>query len=548
MPGLVFEDHQPPSDVVPFRADVACFVGTVARRGEVLPHDVAAWLAARGWGRALVPPGPPVRGRASTLAVDAGLPLPVDSWESFDRLFAWDERPLDDHGARGATWLGAAVRAFFDRGGRTAIIVPCGDPWVFRADDPSVRGADWLAARQDALLPGLGQGGPSPTDRSTWRGLGHLLGLEEVSLLVLPDLPDLFAARVDPPPGDPIPPPEFDEIFVPCAPDDDPEAASVVRARESIPRLGGVRLAAWRRFVVEVLAFLKRRAPEVHLVASLPLLRPGTLVHGDLHATLVYDGGPELPVDADDDGPPCGPPVLARHDGSSGSGVASAWLQLAWPWLATPRAVDLPGGVEPPDGTLAGLLAANALEQGTFRSAVGWSVGPILDLVPFPDRATLASRQPVTAGSGTPIALEERITLLAPTPTGVRLRTDVDTSADPAWRPGGVSRLMSSVRRAARLVGTDVVFDGNDPRTWARLRQRIEATLRAFRAEGALAGATEADAFTVRCDRSTMTGQDLDQGRLVAEVAFRPAFPIDTIRVELTVAGGTSATRLGEVA
>ena len=34
----------------------------------------------------------------------------------------------------------------------------------------------------------------------------------------------------------------------------------------------------------------------------------------------------------------------------------------------------------------------------------------------------------------------------------------------------------------------------------------------------ALDGATPADAFSVRCDRSTMTQNDLDNGRLVAEI------------------------------
>jgi phage tail sheath protein FI len=58
----------------------------------------------------------------------------------------------------------------------------------------------------------------------------------------------------------------------------------------------------------------------------------------------------------------------------------------------------------------------------------------------------------------------------------------------------------------------------------------------------ALEGATLQDAFSVRCDASTMTQNDLDQGRLVAEVIFTAAATIETIRVTLALeTGGATA-------
>ena len=68
------------------------------------------------------------------------------------------------------------------------------------------------------------------------------------------------------------------------------------------------------------------------------------------------------------------------------------------------------------------------------------------------------------------------------------------------------------------------------------MRAELEALLALFFAEGALRGASAAEAFAVRCDRTTMTQADLDAGRVVAEVAFDAAVPVARIRVVIALA------------
>jgi phage tail sheath protein FI len=65
---------------------------------------------------------------------------------------------------------------------------------------------------------------------------------------------------------------------------------------------------------------------------------------------------------------------------------------------------------------------------------------------------------------------------------------------------------------------------------------------------GALAGHNANDAFTVRCDRSTMTQNDVDNGRLMVEISVRPAASIERITVVLNLASSSGASRLREVA
>src|SRR5687768_15631162 len=133
MNGLVFETQTPVVAADPNRTDIACFVGFVGRRQTPLTPEVRRWLVERGWAA-----GPYARADFETLR---DVPVPVDTWEVFDHLFAWDRRPLDDREADaaadfdptrfGATYLGAAVRSFFSQGGRKCYVVRVGDPWPF---------------------------------------------------------------------------------------------------------------------------------------------------------------------------------------------------------------------------------------------------------------------------------------------------------------------------------------------------------------------------------------------------------------------------------
>lgn len=87
MTGLVFEVEPPLILPVPNRADVACFIGLVAQRDTEIPEALHKWLIAQGW---LQSPAD-IPGQARPDLLD--LPVPLESWQMFDRLFAWDRRP-----------------------------------------------------------------------------------------------------------------------------------------------------------------------------------------------------------------------------------------------------------------------------------------------------------------------------------------------------------------------------------------------------------------------------------------------------------------------
>ncbi|MDQ8021926.1 MAG: phage tail sheath C-terminal domain-containing protein [Moraxellaceae bacterium] len=538
---LVFETALPPDTSVLARADVACFVGFVARRRQVpLPPSVQAQLDADGWVK-----GPWRRGEDGLHALD-NLPVVVDSWELFDSLFAWERRPLGRKPdpvsgaiAHCASYMGAAVRSFFAHGGKRAIIVRVGDPWPF-LETGSNRAAK-RRARLQRLIPDFTDGDAAepfdPLNPRSWGGIHHLYGLRQVSMLCLPDLPDACATEPLAPPTtlEIDPPPEG---FVECSgADREPPKDSGLRDVYA-PRLDSRGYGPWRIAVAAVRAFLARHQREVMFVGALPLPREDAYrptsrghvhAHTDMLAFLRRAGVFES----------------SGHYEASALSAASAFVQLGYPWLRTRASVDLPENLEPADGTLAGLIAANALARGSFRSVAGdFSQQRLRDV---------AGAEPVPAwgiGPDSPDAqLARRICLFAPQPGGWALQSDVTTSPAEAWRFGGASRLMASILRTARARGEAMVFEANGPQLWAQVRRGIEELLTRYWQRGALLGRSPEEAFSVRCGRDTMNQNDLDNGRIVVEISVRPAPSVERITVVLALASaGTGDSSLREVA
>jgi hypothetical protein len=475
--GLVFEDRRPAERSAPNRTDIACFVGFVDVRAPRLPGDLL------------------------------DVPVVVDRWETFDRLFAWDRRDLDGRGSLAVSYLGAAVRSFFVQGGRKCYIVRVDAPAPLTAQ----RTARLLALRK--LLPGYPNGfDPSPADRDSWHGLGHLFGLPDVSFVCLPDLADLVAVereRIELPPSPPPP----REQFVECSDEPAPPSPDRIARAFRAPRADAAGYEAWARAVRLAADAIARFQREVQLVAGVPLPEPESAGDHDLLGFLAGSGW------------------LAGRRETHLASIASAFVQLAYPWAVTPGSTDLPEGLEPPDGVLAGVLARNALARGAFRSAAGLHLGDVFDVFP-----TLSREQTSVRHGG--LTLPERVSLLGPTPAGLRVLSDATTAADPIYRLAAVNRLMSVLVGAARRLGEDSAFEASSEQTWADTRGRLSELLRALFDAGALQGATAPEAFSVRCDRSTMTQTDIDNGRVVARIDFQAAAPVERLTVVLALDEG----------
>lgn len=586
MDGLSFDPATPPARSDPARADIACFVGFVAPRlrgamlrtqldralrdrgwsgdplpvtPRILPDNVRAgafpeWLTSLGWkrqpnaiaaedlfaslaadllGDAVVKWWAdyawlsPVGGRSAADVLELlDLPVPIDTWDAFDTLFAWSERPLPEGGFADSA-MGAAVRRFFLSGGRKCYVVAVGDPWpLFTRLEERIRLRERLI-KSDVV--------PSPVDRSSWQGVAHLFGIPDVSFLCTPDLPELCAVDVD----------QFaieteaegEERFIECAERVGPAKLRSLRAYPSA-RCDEPGYRDWAALVARMAALVRRDCREVQFVGAVPLPLDARALqaHPELLQMPASDRRRE---------------TRSRMFRSSAAqldaiaAIQTAFVQLVYPWLKTPESGLLPGALEAPDAFVVGLLANNALTLGTWHSMARQPVTGVLSLEPTLSMSDLESDLAYhgeTGGKRVPRAFRERVSIVAPSSTGFQLLSDVTTDDDEAYRPANVNRLISVIVRAARLLGEDSVFVNNGELLWRHLQSALEALLLDLWGDGALAGASATEAFDVRCDRSTMTQADLDAGRAVARVEFTAAAPVEHVSVVLAMDEGGQVT------
>jgi len=77
------------------------------------------------------------------------------------------------------------------------------------------------------------------------------------------------------------------------------------------------------------------------------------------------------------------------------------------------------------------------------------------------------------------------------------------------------------------------VFEPNGEALWARVRTTVTDLLTNEWRSGMLQGATAEQAFFVRCDQSTMTQNDLDNGRLNIVVGVAPVKPAEFVIIDI---------------
>ncbi len=616
---IAFDVAQSVLPADPVRSDIACFIGFVpmsASASKELPTGLCAWLNNNRWMERVERPGNP------SVYDLLDVPVPVDSWEGFQALFAGDQRldgrieihslsltenislaaehsvlyfsmdralkevrlPTGDvsltdvveavnskkigitardvvvsglkhlvisHDSPGKSgqltvyanpclgfprainaansyidsYLSAAVRSFFAQGGRKCYVVRMGDPLSFDAAEKEKivqlarllwgNASQWktglkLSDLVWVKLPPL----PTPAEpQENWHGISHIFGLPDVSYISLPDLPDLFSSP--PRPLDPVQQKTPPEDFVACAPSI-AEAPSVGMRRLTAPRCNETGFKGWSRIIQYVNCLLGPTCQEMQLVASLPL--PHTDLPGDFGSFIQ---------------------TTCFGDQPRGESIASGFIQVGFPWLRQSYGIALPEAMEPPEGVLVGLLAENALRKGAYTSAAGAIVRQAYDLMPTE-----------IPGFGVDPAKEEEgedgsISLFAFTPNGIQLASDVTTSRDALYRHGAVRRLISLIVRAARHYGLASVFEPQTKPTWQAVEKNLSTLLMYIYDAGGLRGKSEEEAFSVTCDRTTMTQNDIDNGRLIANISLWPAVPIERLMVTLMLENNGSMVLRG---
>jgi phage tail sheath protein FI len=204
---------------------------------------------------------------------------------------------------------------------------------------------------------------------------------------------------------------------------------------------------------------------------------------------------------------------------STYAAVYHPWLEIFDPTERSAQGAPPARLQLPPSGFITGIFARSDIQRGVFKAPANEE---ILGIVKFENNINKA-RQDVLNPAGGINALrffEGR---------GNRVWGARTVSSDPEWTYVNVRRLFIYLEHSIDKGTQWAVFEPNNERLWANVRNTIEDFLLVVWRTGALLGAKPEQAFFVRCDRTTMTQNDLDNGRLICLIGVAQTKPAEFV-------------------
>jgi hypothetical protein len=198
--------------------------------------------------------------------------------------------------------------------------------------------------------------------------------------------------------------------------------------------------------------------------------------------------------------------------------IDSDYAALYYPWV---RILDPITGNEmalPPSGFVTGIYARNDVERGVHKAPANEVVNLAIGFEVMLNQGQQEVLNP--DGVNCFRFFEGR---------GYRLWGARTISSDPEWKYVNVRRYFAYLERSIERGTQWVVFEPNSSELWSKVRRTVEDFLYNEWANRRLMGTKPELAYFVRCDRSTMTQNDIDNGRLVCLIGVAPIKPAEFV-------------------
>jgi phage tail sheath protein FI len=196
----------------------------------------------------------------------------------------------------------------------------------------------------------------------------------------------------------------------------------------------------------------------------------------------------------------------------------SQYAAFYYPWLYVSDPRSGARTKVPPGGAVCGIYALTDNTRGVFKAPANEVVAGAIDL-----------EYEVTQGAQE-VLNPRGVNAIRRFPgRGVRVWGARTLSSDPLWKYVNVRRLLIFLEASIYNSTQWVVFEPNDTRLWARVKQTITLFLRTQWREGALFGEKEEEAFSVAVGRETMTEANILNGQLIVEIGVAPVRPAEFV-------------------
>jgi uncharacterized protein len=189
----------------------------------------------------------------------------------------------------------------------------------------------------------------------------------------------------------------------------------------------------------------------------------------------------------------------------------------------------------PPSGFVAGIYARTDLNRGVWKAPAGLET-VIRNTTGVVEWGKMTDQ---TQGTLNPIGVNclRSFPGVGTVVYGARTLVSSNTALQ-QWKYVPVRRIALFIEQTLiRNLGW-VVFEPNDEPLWAAIRTSIQGFMLSLFNQGAFQGAAPSQAFQVKCDKSTTTQQDIDNGIVNIVVAFAPLKPAEFVIVKIAQLAG----------
>lgn len=217
--------------------------------------------------------------------------------------------------------------------------------------------------------------------------------------------------------------------------------------------------------------------------------------------------------------------VLDCGDGQSVADVRamrgrldSTYAAFYYPWVRILDPVTRQEVNMPPSGFVTGIYARNDIQRAVYKAPANEVVNLAIGFEQFINKGQQEVLNP--EGINCFRFFEDR---------GFRLWGARLISSDPEWKYVNLRRYFAYLEHSIDKGTQWAVFEPNGDALWANVRRTISDFLLDEWHKGALLGDKPENAYFVKCDRTTMTQNDLDNGRMVCLIGVAPLYPAEFV-------------------
>lgn len=212
----------------------------------------------------------------------------------------------------------------------------------------------------------------------------------------------------------------------------------------------------------------------------------------------------------------------------------TTYAAFYFPWIKVFNPLTNQDTRIPPSGHIAGIYAKTDIERGVFKAPANEVVVGARSVefqLTKQDQDTLNPR-----GVNCIRVFPAR---------GIRVWGARTASTNTLWKYISVRRYFLYLGESIDEGTQWVVFEPNDEKLWARVKQTITQFLITEWRSGALMGLKPEEAFFVKVDRTTMTQADIDNGRLICIIGVAVVKPAEFVIFRLAqFQGGSEITQI----